>query len=201
MTSTRGRWVRGLLPGPAPARGTRDGRLADLAGQPYTYAPVGATGGGPLPGGYHHLTRTRVVGHGQADLEAAAAAVRAWQAQRGSGVRVEASTPRAEPGTVLRLRIGPGHLAVVAPARVVHVLDEPRRRGFAYGTLPGHPESGEESFVVELGSDGAVTFTVTAYSRPGSLLVRLSGPVNRAFQRFMAGRYLRAVERAVRERG
>lgn len=179
----------------------RDGSLEELADQPFTYAPVGATAGEALPSGFHHLSRTRVVGHGRAEFDDAATAVLAWVAQRRSGVRVEASTPQAEPGTVLRLRIGPGCLAVVAPARVVHVVDEPRRRGFAYGTLPGHPESGEESFVVELGPDEAVSFTVTAYSRPGSLLVRLAGPVNRAFQRFMAGRYLRAVERAVRERG
>ena len=34
-----------------------------------------------------------------------------------------------------------------APCRVVYVIDEPDIRGFAYGTLPGHPESGEERFV------------------------------------------------------
>lgn len=177
----------------------RDGSLEELQNQPFTYAPVGATAGGVLPVGYHHLARTRVLGHGRADFDAAATVVLGWGAQRRSGVRVEASTPQAQPGTVLRLRIGPGRLAVVAPARVVHVVDEPRRRGFAYGTLPGHPESGEESFVVEMGPDEAVSFSVTAYSRPGSLLTRLAGPVNRAFQRLMAGRYLRAVHRAVRE--
>jgi uncharacterized protein (UPF0548 family) len=30
------------------------------------------------------------------------------------------------------------------PCRVVYVVDEPRRAGFAYGTLPGHPEIGGE---------------------------------------------------------
>ncbi|SIP67631.1 hypothetical protein BN9982_740001 [Mycobacterium tuberculosis] len=31
-----------------------------------------------------------------------------------------------------------------APCRVVYVIDEPDVRGFGYGTLPGHPVSGEE---------------------------------------------------------
>ena len=68
------------------------------------------------------------------------------------------------------LRLGRRRLAVSAPVRVVYVVDEPRRRGFAYGTLPGHPESGEEAFVVELQEDDEVTFTVTAFSRPASTL-------------------------------
>jgi uncharacterized protein (UPF0548 family) len=46
------------------------------------------------------------------------------------------------------------------------VIDEENRRGFAYGTPPGHPEQGEEAFVVALREDGQVTFTVTAFSRP-----------------------------------
>jgi uncharacterized protein (UPF0548 family) len=81
---------------------------------------------------------------------------------------------------------------------VVYVVDEVARRGFAYGSLPGHPLTGEEAFVVGLQADGSVVFTVTSYSRPGSLLTRLAGPVLPVFQRLSAGRYLRAVERTVR---
>jgi uncharacterized protein (UPF0548 family) len=170
--------------------------LHDLEAEPFTYSPVGARGP-DLPAGFHHLARSGVVGHGQADFDAAVQAVLGWGAQRGSGVRVEPSSPVARPGTVLRLHLGPGPLAVIAPARVVYVVDEPRRGGFAYGTLPGHPESGEESFLVELRAEDVVVFTVGSYSRPGTLLTRVAGPVNRAFQRFMAGRYLAAVRRAV----
>jgi uncharacterized protein (UPF0548 family) len=35
-----------------------------------------------------------------------------------------------------------------APCRVIYTITEPRRKGFAYGTLPGHPESGEEAFTI-----------------------------------------------------
>jgi hypothetical protein len=53
-----------------------------------------------------------------------------------------------------------------APCRVVYVIDEPRRRGFAYGTLPGHPESGEEAFVLEQRDDGTIASNIIAFSRP-----------------------------------
>lgn len=44
--------------------------------------------------------------------------------------------------------VGAGPLRLRAPCRVVYTVTESRRRGFAYGTLPGHPECGEEAFVI-----------------------------------------------------
>jgi uncharacterized protein (UPF0548 family) len=91
------------------------------------------------------------------------------------------------------LLLGRAPVVVRAPVRVVYVVDEPRRRGFAYGTLPGHPECGEESFVVELGDDDAVTFEITAFSRPASRLARAAGPAGRAVQRWVTRRYVKAL--------
>lgn len=162
-----------------------------------TYRPIGATRG-DLPDGFALLRRCRTVGHGREDFEAAAEAVMQWKAQRVFGVRVEAPE-RVTEGAELRVRLGRGPLAITAPARVVYVVDEPRRRGFAYGTLPGHPVSGEESFVVELRPDDAVDFTVSAYSRPARWFTRVAGPAGRSFQRLMAGRYLRSIQRAVEQ--
>ena len=139
------------------------------------------------------------MGRGYGDFEAAAGAVLSWRAQMVPGVRVE---PRGAPvrvGSEVRVRLGVGPLALSAPARVVYVVDEARRQGFAYGTLPGHPIAGEEAFVVHLEPDGRVVFTDAACSRPGSTSTRLAGPVLPVFQRFMAGRYLRSVARAVRK--
>ncbi|GAA2167730.1 DUF1990 family protein [Humibacillus xanthopallidus] len=72
---------------------------------------------------------------------------------------------------------------------------EPRRRGFAYATLQGHPESGEERFVLDHDIDGDIRFTVTAVSRPASQLARLGGPISRAVQGRMTQRYLAALDR------
>lgn len=104
-----------------------------------------------------------------------------------------ASHERVETGAVAELRLGVGRLGLRAPVRVVDVVDEPTRRGFAYGTLPGYPESGEESFVVELGETGDVTLTITAVSRPASRLARLAGQVGRRVQSRITDRYLAAL--------
>ena len=87
------------------------------------------------------------------------------------------------------------------PVRVVRVVDEPGRRGFAYGTLPGHPERGEESFVVQLADDGTVFFHLRAFSRPARWFTRLGDPVSRRAQTMIAERYLRSVWQAAQAAG
>lgn len=115
----------------------------------------------------------------------------AYEMQRGTGIFVQASTPNAEPGTELSVRLGFGPFGITAPCRVVYVLDEPNRRGFAYGTLPGHPESGEELFAVEYDpADDSVHGMVAAFSRPGTWYTRVGGPVVRIIQRWFAARYI-----------
>jgi uncharacterized protein (UPF0548 family) len=73
------------------------------------------------------------------------------------------------------------------------VVDEPNRQGFAHGTLPGHPESGEEAFVVERADDDTVSLSVIAFSTPASDLAKLAGPLGRLAQRRMTVRYLRSL--------
>lgn len=92
------------------------------------------------------------------------------------------------------LHVGLGRLSLRVPCRVVYVVDEPDRKGFAYGTLPGHPVSGEEAFVLERGHDGRITFTVSAFSRPATMFAKLGGPVGRTIQHMMTERYLRALD-------
>jgi uncharacterized protein (UPF0548 family) len=80
-----------------------------------------------------------------------------------------------------------------APVRVVYVVDEPDKVGFAYGTLEGHPESGEESFVVEKRADDSVWLVIRVFSRPSTRLYRLGAPVLRAVQKKQVKKYLRAL--------
>jgi uncharacterized protein (UPF0548 family) len=114
---------------------------------------------------------------------------------RRSGLVVAAEGPAVEGRTVV-LGLGMGLMLLIA-CRVVYVVDEPARRGFAYGTLPDHPEQGEEAFVVTQDDDGLVWFDIKAFSRPGALLVRWAGPVGRAIQSVAMTRYERAVARVV----
>lgn len=164
-------------------------READL-----TYAEAGATAG-LLPPGYHHLRRTVAVGSGARAFTVAADALAGWQVHERAGLHVSASAAIAEPGSVLELSLGLGAIRIGAPCRVVYVIDEPDRCGFAYGTLPGHPERGEEAFIISRHRDATVTFTITAFSRPASLLAKAAGPVGRAIQRRITSRYLRAIPR------
>ena len=173
--------------------------LQQLADAPFTYPEVGATREGPLPAGYSHVERAEVVGSGRDAFDRAAAAVFGWRAQRGAGLRVQASGPADTPGTVVLMTAGLRRLGLDVPCRVVWVVDEPDRRGFGYGTLPGHPESGEESFVVSLGPDGDVVYSLRAFSRLATRLSRLGGPVSSRVQSLALDRYVLAIRRAAQD--
>lgn len=101
-----------------------------------TYQEVGATTGWPR-GGYRQFTCSVPIGHGHQAFAGAGEAVCQWQIQLRVGLRVAASAPTAIAGAVVIVGIGIGLLRLQAPCRVVYVVDEPRRRGFAYGTLAG----------------------------------------------------------------
>ena len=76
------------------------------------------------------------------------------------------------------------------------VVDEPRRQGFAYGSLPGHPERGEESFLLSLLDDQSVELALVAFSRPALWWSRAGAPVSRWMQRRITARYLAALRHA-----
>jgi uncharacterized protein (UPF0548 family) len=164
-------------------------KLSDLAALPLTYSEVGATAGA-LPAGYHHVQKSAVIGRGWHRFDEAAAKGMRWGMLRGAGLRVEATSEVAAVGSEVIVHLGP----VRAPCRVVYVVDEPDRRGFAYGTLPGHAESGEERFVVRFDPATDEVFAdVTAFSRHATWWSRLGSPVTSVAQRVITERYLRAL--------
>ncbi len=83
----------------------------------------------------------------------------------------------AAPGGKITVYLGPKWWSVTAPCEIVWVLDEPRRKGFAYGTLEGHPERGEESFVVDWDDRDLVWLTITAFSRGAKWYTKSAGPL------------------------
>ena len=157
-----------------------------------TYREVGQTAG-MIPPGHHQVRRSVAAGSGAQAFSDAAHALLSWQAHLRAGLRVQPPSATAARGTVVVLGLGAGPIQIAAPCRVVYIVDEPDRQGFAYGTLPGHPESGEESFVIERRADGTVTFTITAFSRPATLLAKAACPATRAIQHHMTTRYLRSL--------
>lgn len=171
--------------------------MTSQAGAPLTYDEVGGTRQRPLPAGYRHLRYHTFVGRGPGAMRDAADAVLEFWMHRAAGVRVTASASRAAPEVQVVTRVGIGPLRMVAPCRVVWVEDEERRAGFGYGTLPGHPAIGEEAFVVELDELNDVWLTITSFSRPGSRLARLAGPLTPVAQRMYAHRCGAALRRLV----
>lgn len=163
----------------------------------FTYVEVGATSDSDaLPSGYRHLRLRRRVGHGQRSFAAVADAVLTWNVHRRAGLRVTTSALRAAEGVDVTARVGLGPLGLRVPCRVVWAFHDARRAGFAYGTLPGHPESGEESFVVELDDHDDVWFTVVAFSRPARWYAKLGGPLTRLAQDVATRRYVAAARKA-----
>lgn len=147
-----------------------------------------------MPEGYRH-------DRWEADLGAfdnerfarSAAALRRWDVQRGAGLRIFPGDPvRPDLTFALVIRLPVGY--ATAAGRVVYVVDEPERYGFAYGTLPAHPEQGEEAFQVARDGDRLI-FTIIAFSRPRHPAARLGAPVSRALQLRVTRCYLNAMRR------
>ena len=164
-------------------------KLCDLAALPLTYSEVGATAG-TLPPGYHHVQKSAVIGRGRSRFEDAANKGMRWGMLRGAGLRVQVTTEVAAVGSEVIVHLGPAR----APCRVVYLVDDPDRRGFAYGTLRGHAETGEERFVVRYDPATDEVFAeVTAFSQHATWWSRLGSPITSVAQRVITERYLRAL--------
>jgi uncharacterized protein (UPF0548 family) len=170
---------------------------AELRDRPLTYDQVGETRGTCLPDGYHHHRATVDIGYGAEDWAKAQDALRTWQGHRHAGASITPSEAPLECGTVVIATVKAGPLFVVAPCRIVYATLDTDRFGFAYGTLPGHPEQGEEAFHVARSADGVITFEIVAFSRPAAVLARLGGPIARTVQQRMTRAYLEGVRRYV----
>lgn len=171
-------------------RFARRGAVLSAASVPtgFTYSPVGATRSAVLPAGWRHVDRTWVLPVGSFD--AAAHAVLSLGVLRGAGLRVEAGP--LEPGSPVLQAVPLGPWVLLAPCRVVYVVSEPDRAGFAYGTVVGHPERGEEAFLVRRSGD-LVTLTIRSFTRPGSPLVAAGWPIAGLAVRLAVARYGAAV--------
>jgi uncharacterized protein (UPF0548 family) len=167
-------------------------RLARLRNESLTYFEVGATAG-VLPAGYHRVLRSEIIGRGPSYFADTADVLMSWQMRMRAGLQVIPSAPRAARDVVALMRLGVAGRGLVIPCRVVYEVAEERRIGFAYGTLPGHPERGEESFVIELLDDDRVRLQITAFSVPARWFTKLAGPVARRAQALVTDRYIHAL--------
>ena len=170
-----------------------------------SYPEVGATARLDLPavrdslGRRYDLDRHEfTLGSGRALFDRARSALMSWRHFgvpwldfRGSG-RVESDQVVA---TLLRI----AGLWFVNPCRVIYTDARPDSDfvAYAYGTLAGHAESGEERFGVNFDPlTQEVRYEIAAFSRPAILLSRLGYPFARRIQKRFALSSAHALARA-----
>lgn len=152
------------------------------------------------------IDRQRVLlGHGEDVYRRAQAAIECWAMFPSAVASVfRPTTPTVSQNVVVLYFAAPLQMWMVFPARVIYCLNDSEeqchRFGFAYGTLPEHPECGEERFLVEWNRrDDSVWYDLLAISRPGHWLARLGYPYTRFEQarfRKLSGQAMQTAVRA-----
>ena len=159
-----------------------------IAGQrnlPFTYSEAGATNT-TTPAGYN-VDHNRIrLGEGEATYQRAVEALKQWRQFDLGWVTIVPRGVEVKAGSTVAVKARAFGTWSLNACRVVYVIDESRRFGFAYGTLPDHVERGEERFLIEWLPDDSVWYDILAFSRPHHPLVKLSAPLARRLQKRFA---------------
>ncbi len=127
-----------------------------------------------------------ILGSGPASFDAARRAIQNWKMFPSVMAGLWPSRPSIQPGEIVHVLFRAGPLWTTNSCRILRVIDEAgetARFGFVYGTLPGHVERGEETFVVEWDRPtDVVTYSLRAFSQPAHWLVWLGYPYTRLQQ-------------------
>lgn len=171
------------------------------ANLPFSYAAVGSSAHTP-PTGYV-VDRTRIMlGEGEPVFQSAKFAMQRWEQFRLGWVEAWSPETPIQPAEVVAVMGRAIGLWWINACRIVYVVDESgpiTKYGFAYGTLPGHVESGEERFLIEWDhATNGVWYDILAFSRPNQVLTHLGYPVVRRLQKRFARDSAAAMLRAVR---
>ncbi|MDM7921872.1 MAG: DUF1990 domain-containing protein [Pyrinomonadaceae bacterium] len=160
--------------------------IAKSASDGFSYTAIGSTAG-DAPAGYVVDHNREFLGTGNEIFERAKQALREWKMFDLGWVELHRSDTPIEVGRNVAVFVSHLGFFSLNAARIVYVIDEPDRFGFAYGTLADHVESGEERFSVERDpATGDVWYDLLAFSRPNHLLAKLGYPLTRHFQRRFA---------------
>jgi uncharacterized protein (UPF0548 family) len=135
---------------------------------------------------YTYDNHAVLLGEGEATFEAAQQAIRQWamfpNMWTSPWAFIHSSTTPLEVGRVVIMSARIMGVWWLNAARIVYIVQEKKRFGFAYGTLPHHAESGEELFQVRMDDNGRVWYEIQAFSHPRHWMARLAFPVARHYQ-------------------
>lgn len=168
------------------------------------YPGIGGTREGTAPGGYSTVLEEVHIGTGVALYRRLADGILCWELHKRAGLRVRAEVPRAAVHTRVVSGFGVGPFRLPAPCEVVWVREPstgeiPQSAGFGYGTLPGHPARGEESFEAVIDARQDVFLRIRAFSRPANWFYATGGVVTRAAQRYVTSRYIEGARKIAAE--
>ena len=183
---------------PAPATTRRF--LDEQSRLDFSYAAVWGTAE-TLPAGYA-IDRTRVtLGYGASTYAVAKSALNRWEQFKLGWLEVWPDKTALRQGELVAIITWAVGMWWLNASRIVYTIDseEPiARYGFAYGTLPGHAETGEERFLVQWDrATDEVAYEILAFSRPRHPLARLGYPLVRRMQKRFARDSCAAMQRAV----
>ncbi len=177
-----------LLKRPSDAR--IESFLSAQQALPFSYTEVGASRDGSPPG--YPVNRFRLqLGAGAEIYARAVDALRGWKMYALDWTTVcPAEAPQDAGMTIGVLAHHFGTWSLNA-TRIIYRIEERgsvERYGFAFGTLPGHVEQGEERFTIERRheDEDAVWYELFAFARPKHILAWLGYPLARLIQRRFA---------------
>lgn len=153
------------------------------------YAAIGATTSDVVlsfpPEGFRSTQVRHRLGSGTHRFDQAGRSLMTWGALRGAGITVRAvqadqapaslretgplfledGTPWITPGMTASLTVRDGGFPLDGQVKVVTVVDEPGRIGFAWGTCPGNGLQAEQLLLVEHEDDDSVWATIRTICR------------------------------------
>ena len=155
--------------------------LNEQALTPFSYDDLGCTRGRNVPG--YNTDRFRIpLGTGDVTFERAKRALRDWRMFSIDWVKLCWPYKKLIPGTVVAVLAHHYGLCSLSAARIVYLVEEPKRFGFACGTLTNNVVRGEILFVIYQEDDGKVYYELTSISRPNHWLSWLVYPLSRQQQ-------------------
>ena len=168
---------------------------------PLSYEEVGCSRSVPPPG--YVVDNNRVqLGTGAETFERAKQALKSWQMLQLGWVEPCWPDVTVREGELVGTLARACGLWVVNVCRIVYLSetesDSCHELSFAYGTLEGHVEQGEERFRVEWNrADDSVWYEILAFSKPGRWIAKVGYPYVRSKQRQFARDSLQVMRNCV----
>lgn len=150
---------------------------------PHSYPEIGHTHHENPITGYDNDFNFIELGRGEAVWQAAKTAIQRWKMFPGRWACIFPDDTPIREGETVAMTAQVLGLWWLNACRIVYVINGDTQFGFAYGTLPGHVEVGEELFMVEKLPDGSVQYIIKAFSKPRFWMARIGYPLTRFYQK------------------